>query len=142
MKIPYTSGLVKKTNYNVKIIQIEVKLLNTNGLATTAAVDTVKNKIPDLKNIVKKITASDFDVKILDVQFSYFVTSDSNKQILNANIKEKDLVKYSDLQITLIQIATLATKAVLKVNLDKIVKLQALDSICFHGKINFGEDDT
>ena len=80
MKIPYTSGLVKKTNYNVKIIQIEVKLLNTNGLATTAAVDTVKNKIPDLKSIVKKITASDFDVKILDVQFSYFVTSDSNKQ--------------------------------------------------------------
>ena len=54
MKIPYTSGLVKKTNYNVKIIQIEVKLLNTNGLATTAAVDTVKNKIPDLNNIVKK----------------------------------------------------------------------------------------
>ena len=63
-------------------------------------------------------------------------------KILNANIKEKDLVKYFDLQITLIQIATLATKAVLKANLDKIVKLQALDSICFHGKSNFGEDDT
>ena len=44
--------LLKKQT--IAIIQIEVKLLNTNGLATTAAVDTVKNKIPDLKNIVKK----------------------------------------------------------------------------------------
>ena len=41
-----------KNNYNAKII--EVKLLKTNGLATTAALNTVENKIPDVNNIVKK----------------------------------------------------------------------------------------
>ena len=71
--------------------------------------------------------------------------------MLNVRIKEKHLVNEfdnfgsTDLQITLIQIkkiATLATKAVLKANLNKIVKLQAFDSICFCGESNFEDNDT
>ena len=71
--------------------------------------------------------------------------------MLNVRIKEKHLVNEfdnfgsTDLQITLIQIkkiATLATKAVLNANLNKIVKLQAFDSICFCGKSNFEDNDT
>ena len=63
-----------------------------------------------MNNIVKK---TDYDVKISDIQSMYFVTSDYNKltsEILNAKIKEKDLVNkfdisgFIDLQITLIQI--------------------------------------
>ena len=39
-------------------------------------------------------------------------------------------------------IATLATKALLKADLNKIVKFQAFDSIFFRGKSNFEDDDT
>ena len=39
------------------------------------------------------------------------------------------------------KIATLATKAVLKANLNKIVKFQVFDSICFRSKSNFKDDD-
>ena len=61
--------------------------------------------------MVKKKT--DFDVKILDIQSNYFITSNYNKftnEIVNARIKEKDLVNkfhilgFLDLQITLIPI--------------------------------------
>ena len=46
-KIPYISGLIKKTNYNAKITESEVKLLSTNGLAaTTTALNTVQTRYP------------------------------------------------------------------------------------------------
>ena len=61
----------------------------------------------------KKKKKTDFDVKILDIQSNYFITSNYNKftnEIVNARIKEKDLVNkfhilgFLDLQITLIPI--------------------------------------
>ena len=63
--------------------------------------------------IQSKKKKTDFDVKILDIQSNYFVTSNYNKftnEIVNARIKEKDLVNkfhilgFLDLQITLIPI--------------------------------------
>ena len=42
-----TSGLVKKTNYNRKIIEIENKIIDITGLSTTS---TLKIKITDIKN--------------------------------------------------------------------------------------------
>ena len=63
-----------------------------------------------MNDIVKKKA---FDVKILDIQSNYFVTSDYNKfanEILNARIRGKDSANkfdvfgFIDLQITLIQI--------------------------------------
>ena len=73
-------------------------------------VNTVENKIPNVNDIVKK---TDFDIKILDIQSNYFVTSNYNKftnEIVNARKKEKDLVNkfdilgFLDLQMTLIPI--------------------------------------
>ena len=81
----------------------------------------------------------------------YFTTSDYNKctsKILDAKIKEKvlanksnisNLVKNSDLNTKL---TALATKAELKVEQDKIMKLQAFDSNCFRGKSYFEDDGT
>ena len=43
-KIPDTTGLVKKTDYNVKITKIEGKLPSISGLATNAALTEVKDK--------------------------------------------------------------------------------------------------
>ena len=55
-KIPNTSDLVKKTNYNPKIIEIEGKILDVSSLATKTALTTVENKIPNTNNLVKKQT--------------------------------------------------------------------------------------
>ena len=52
-KIPHASGLVKKTDYNVKITENEGKILTTTGLATTALND-VENKISNVSDLVKK----------------------------------------------------------------------------------------
>ena len=52
-KIPDTSGLVKKTDYNTKMTEIEGKIPDINGLATKTAL-TVENKIPSITGLVKK----------------------------------------------------------------------------------------
>ena len=53
-KIRGTSGLVKKIDYNTKIAEIEGKIPNVSNLAIRTALTTVKNKIPDAGNLVKK----------------------------------------------------------------------------------------
>ena len=40
-KIPYTSGLVKKADYNVKIADIEGKIPDVTNLTTKTALTTV-----------------------------------------------------------------------------------------------------
>ena len=46
-KIPDTSGLIKKTDYN-KITEIEGKIPDGSSLATKTALTTVENKIPSV----------------------------------------------------------------------------------------------
>ena len=52
-KVPDTSGLVNKTDYNAKSTEIESKVPNISGLATTSVLTAVENKIPDVSNLVK-----------------------------------------------------------------------------------------
>ena len=49
-KIPDTNGLVKKRNNNAKITEMEGKIPSIFGLAATAALNAVENKIPTLVN--------------------------------------------------------------------------------------------
>ena len=51
-KIPDTSGLVKKTDYNAQITEIEGKIPSTSGLSVNAALTTVENKIPNINSLV------------------------------------------------------------------------------------------
>ena len=53
-KIPYTSGLVKKTDCNPKITEIRGKVPSISSLATNAALTAVENKIPNISRLVKK----------------------------------------------------------------------------------------
>ena len=106
----------------------------------------VDNKIPNVTYLVKK---SDYDAKILDIEKKYFTTADYNKftsETLDAKRKKKELVnkfdisnlvKNSDLNTKL---ATLATKAGLKAEQDKTVKLQTHELSYFLGKNFFGDD--
>ena len=111
----------------------------------------VGNKISDVSNLVKKPKKTDYDAKILDIESKFFTTADYNRftnQTLNAKVKQKRLVdkcpiagfiNNADLDK---KAATLATKADLKAEQDKIIKLQAFDSSYFRGKSHFEDDGT
>ena len=49
-----TSGLVKMTDYNTKITEIEGKIPDISNLATKTALTTVENKIPSISNLKKQ----------------------------------------------------------------------------------------
>ena len=115
--------------YTIKISDIESKISSIIGLATTAALTAVKNKIPDVSNLVKK---TDYNAKILDIKYRYFTTADYNKfttnQTLDAKIKPKELFDKSAIagftnnaELNK-KVETLARKAELKAEQNKITK--------------------
>ena len=56
------NDVIKKTNYNAKITEIENKILDISNLATKTTLNTIENKIPDTSNLVKK---TDYNTKSL-----------------------------------------------------------------------------
>ena len=64
-KNPDTSDLVKKTDCNYKISEIENKIPSISGLGTTSVLTAVENKIPDVSNLVKK---NDYNTKINEIE--------------------------------------------------------------------------
>ena len=62
-KILDTSGLVKKTNYNAKIIEIEGKIPSVITLSTSAALRADEQRTPSVNTLVEKIN---YDAKLLD----------------------------------------------------------------------------
>ena len=81
-KIPDTcgSGLVKRTDYNAKITEIEGNIPTISGLATNAALTAVENKISNIinlvikkKQIITKIT--EIEKKITDHNHDRYITT-------------------------------------------------------------------
>ena len=88
------ADLLKKLN------DTECKVPSITGLATTPAFNAVKTKMPNVSDLVKKKKKTVYDAKILDIESKYFTTSNYNKfsgDILNAKMKEKELVSNSDI---------------------------------------------
>ena len=54
IKIPDTSGLVYKTDWNAKITEIEGKIPSISGLATNARLTVLENKIRNINSLLKK----------------------------------------------------------------------------------------
>ena len=46
--------LLKKTDYNSRITEIENKIPDISNLATETGLNTVENKIPDTNGLIKK----------------------------------------------------------------------------------------
>ena len=57
--------LLKKTDYNTKITEIENRIPDISNLATKTALTTVENKIPDVSSLVKK---TDYNTKITEIE--------------------------------------------------------------------------
>ena len=64
-KIPDISNLVKKTDFNTKVTEIEGKIPSTICLATNSELTAVENKIPDVSSLVKK---TDFNTKVTEIE--------------------------------------------------------------------------
>ena len=95
-KIPETSGLVKKIDYNANIWEIESKMPSIIGLATSDALTAAENKVPDASNLVKKKT--DYNAKVTDIESKYITTADYNKftkYIVAHKIKSQGLIDKS-----------------------------------------------
>ena len=57
--------LLKKTNYDAKIVDTEGKIPDVSNLATKTALTTVENKRPSVSNLVKK---TDYNTKITEIE--------------------------------------------------------------------------
>ena len=57
--------LLKKTNYNTKIIELGNKIPDISNLATKTLVNKVENRFPDINNLVKK---TDYNTKITEIE--------------------------------------------------------------------------
>ena len=91
--ISAASEIIKKKDYNAKITQIEDKMPGNNGLAIADALNFVESKIPNFRDLIKRI---DYDAKMLGFEKKYFTApeySDCTGEIINAKIKEKGLVE-------------------------------------------------
>ena len=65
--------LLKRTGYDSKINEIKGEMPSIIGLATIASLNDVKNKIPNVIELVKKKKKkTDFDAKIKDIEDKYF----------------------------------------------------------------------
>ena len=83
-KIPDISNLATKTNLNTKINEVKNEITSITGLATTSALTAVGNKIPDTSNLVRK---TDCNTKITEIEKKladhnhdkYITTTELNK---------------------------------------------------------------
>ena len=95
---------LKKTGYDFKISEIRDKISCITDLANTATRSNVKNKTPDISDILKK---TDYDAKLI-------TTSDYNKfrnSIFNAKIGNKKLV--NEITTTTTTLTTTTTTTIL-----------------------------
>ena len=57
--------MVKKTDFNTKVTEIEGKIPSITGLATNSELTAVENEILDVSSLVKK---TDYNAKISDIE--------------------------------------------------------------------------
>ena len=56
--------MVKKTDFNTKVTEIEDKIPSITGLATNSDLNAVENKITDVKGLIKKLIMTQKLVKL------------------------------------------------------------------------------
>ena len=91
--------LLKKTNYDAKIADIENKISDVSNLATKTALTTVENEIPSVSSLVKKTA---YNTKITEIENKlnhdhdkYITTPEFNNlaaDAFNARLTQANLV--------------------------------------------------
>ena len=143
-KILDTTELVKKTDCDARISEIENKIASISGLATNSVLTKIENKIPNVSNLVKK---TDYEAKILEIEKKVtdhdydkcIITTEFNKltaENFAARLVQANLVTKTDFDNKLKslnrKINSNKTKHVIAEN--KFKKLQIFDLSYFPGK--------
>ena len=144
--------MFKKTDFNAKITEVEGKIPDITGLATSSALTGVENKIPDVSSLVKK---ADYDTKISDIEKKitdhdhdkYITTPEFNTMaanVFNARLAQANVKTKTDFDAKLSsfnkKITTSKTKHLLVES--ELKKLEKFDAAYFRGKNYFEEDGT
>ena len=123
------SHVVKKTDYNTKIAEIEGKIPHVSNSATKTALNAVENKIPDTSGLVKK---TDYNTKIAEIEGKIpHVSNSATKTALNAVenkipdtsglVKKTDYnTKIAEIEGKIPDVSNLATKTALNTVENKI----------------------
>ena len=64
-KIPDITNLATKIILNTKMNEVKAEIPSVSGLATTSALNTIENKIPNVSNLVKK---ADYGTKLMKLK--------------------------------------------------------------------------
>ena len=111
--------MVKKTDFNAKVTEIENKIPNVSGLATNSALTAVENKISDVSSLVKK---ADYNKKISEIENKvndhnhdkYITTPEFNTlaaDVFNARLAaQTDLIRKPEFDFILKGISDRVTK--------------------------------
>ena len=144
--------MFKKTDFNAKITEVEGKIPDITGLATSSALTGVENKIRDVSSLVKK---ADYDTKISDIEKKitdhdhdkYITTPEFNTMaanVFNARLAQANVKTKTDFDAKLSsfnkKITTSKTKHLLVES--ELKKLEKFDAAYFRGKNYFEEDGT
>ena len=154
------NDVIKKTDCNAKITEIENKIPDISNLATKTALTAIKNKIPNVSGLTIKSALTAVENKIPDI--NNFATKTALTNLSNTVPDNTNLIKKSDYATKTEEIerkyvsntgfeSKLAQANVItKRNFDakiielenNIKKLQIFDSSYFRGKSHFEEDGT
>ena len=110
--------LLKKTDYNTKVADIECRILNFTNLATKTALTSVENKMPNVSNLVKK---TDYNSKITKIENKlnnhnhdkYIDTQEFNKlvaDVFNLWLAQANLITKTDFDAKLSSLNRKITK--------------------------------
>ena len=152
-KLPDVSDLVKKTDFNAKVTEIEGKIPSNTALATNSALTAVENKIPDVSSLVKKTDyntkISKIENKVNDHNYDKYITTPKFNTMAADVFKvglaaQTDLIKKAEFDFKLKDISHRVTKNKTKYLLVKneLKKLQKFDTAYFRRKSHFEEDGT
>ena len=143
--------LLKKTNYNTKINELENKIPDISNLATKTALTTVENKIPSISNLVKK---TDYNTKVTEIENKltnhnhdkYIDTSEFNTlatNFFNSRLAQANLIAKTDFDAKLSNLNRKITENESKPLLieSELNKLKTFDSGYFIGKSHFDNED-
>ena len=98
--------MANDTTLNRKIIEVKNKTLNITNVVTAAAVTTVENKIPNVRNLIKK---TDYNTKFSENEnkitadhdyYKYFIAQEFNKltsKNFTGRLKKANLASKNDI---------------------------------------------
>ena len=114
-----TNGIVKNTDYNAKITEIDGKIPDISNLTTKTALSTVENKIPDTSGLAKK---TDYDSKNTDIEGKIpNISNLATKTVLITVENKMPLVALLKKEIMTLKLQKLKIKLIIKVLINILI---------------------